>query len=236
VIIEHERIVGALRSSHVRSLRLPKREPSETPCLELHPFQGNSAHVQSVPEATRRETDRALVVLVARGQKHALAELYARHAPRMLALARRLLRDEKESEDLMHEVFLEIWRRAGEYDPERATVEGWMLMLTRSRSLDKLRSAHTRRSVLVGVPKEPEALGAELNSPDYLRVQRALEALAIEQRQVVILTYFDGLTSSEIAEVLNLPVGTVKSRTRLALERLRQELGVAKEARHHERF
>jgi RNA polymerase sigma-70 factor (ECF subfamily) len=173
--------------------------------------------------------DAELVLAMARGQTDALAKLYDLHAPVMLALAQRILGSKNDAEDLVHDVFLEAWRRAADYDPERGTVRAWLVLRTRSRAIDTLKSAKVSRTVSVGDSGWLERLlgGSEdvSASADRDLVRRTLRDLPEDQRMVLLLGYFEGLSSSEIAERLATPIGTVKSRVAKALLRLREALG-----------
>ena len=170
--------------------------------------------------------DRALVAAAARGDSSALAALYDQHAPTLLALARHILGGRTEAEDLVHDVFLEAWRRAADYDPERGSVRAWLALRTRSRAIDVLRSARVGRTVSDGGETWsaddllPAAEDAEL-APDRVAVRKVLTELPEEQRTVLLLGYFKGLSSTEIAERTGVPVGTVKSRVLAALTKLR---------------
>lgn len=173
--------------------------------------------------------DAELVRRVAEGDRDALGELYDRYGALLLGVGVRILRARRDAEDIAHDVFLEVWRRAGSYEPGRASVRSWLLMMMRSRALDRRKSA----GFSWGVPLEAEPvvepagvepLHAEL-SVDRARAVRALAALPDVQREVLLLGYFDGLSSSEIAEALSLPIGTVKSRVAAALRALRESLG-----------
>jgi RNA polymerase sigma-70 factor (ECF subfamily) len=170
--------------------------------------------------------DIALVREAARGQVAALAELYDRYAALLVTMARRMLGDVTAAEDLVQDVFLEVWRRADGFDPTRGTVRTWMLVRLRSRALDRLRSAQTRREVsrddVVVSDEDHDELGTQ---PDRRVVREALAALPAEQRSVLELAYFQGLSSSEIAAQMGTPIGTVKSRTAAALAKLRGVMG-----------
>lgn len=164
---------------------------------------------------------------MARGDAAALGVLYDRHAPVLLALAQRIVGGATEAEDLVHEVFLEAWQKAAAYDPERASVRGWLLLRARSRCLDVKKSARVARRAPADVTaledlSDPNALAAL--SPDRARIQRVISSLPREQQLVLLLGYFEGLSSSEIASALEIPIGTVKSRTAAALARLRRTL------------
>jgi RNA polymerase sigma-70 factor (ECF subfamily) len=172
------------------------------------------------------DPDVELVRAVARGDRSALAALYDRYSPIMFALALRIVRERREAEDLLHDVFLEVWRTAKDYDPDRGRVRTWLTIRMRSRALDLQKSARVSRNV--GDDSVLDRVAADGNvaeSPDRARVRTALAALPSEQRQVLELGYFDGLSCSEIAERLGTPIGTVKSRVAAALSKLRQSLG-----------
>lgn len=169
-------------------------------------------------------SDATLVARMARADRQALALLYERHAPRLLLLAERILGARTEAEDLLQDVFIEAWRRAADYSAERGSVSTWLSLRTRSRALDRRKAYPARKSVEL-----TESLLAEIADPsadlarrsDHGRLREALQTMSSEEQQVILLGYFEGLSSSEIAARMNSPVGTVKSRTRNALSRLR---------------
>ena len=167
--------------------------------------------------------DTELVAAMARGDRAALAALYDRYCTLMFSVALRMLRDRQAAEDLLQDVVVEAWRRAGTYSASRGTVRTWLMMRLRSRALDKLRSAPVRREVAVDEPRAVADEGGEdpQLGPDRASVRRALAALPPDQREVLELAYFRGLSSSEIAVHVGTPIGTVKSRTRAGLDRLR---------------
>ena len=169
--------------------------------------------------------DEALVVAMAGGDRGALATLYERHASLLLGLALRIVREKREAEDLLHDVFLEAWRSAKDFDPKRGRVRTWLAIRMRSRALDLQKSARVSRNTgdagLDALVDE-----AEGSSPDHRRVRSALAELAQDQRRVLELAYFEGLSCSEIAERVAIPVGTVKSRIAAGLDRLRTGLVV----------
>ena len=185
-------------------------------------------------EAALNDGDAELVRAVARGDRPALAQLYDRFSPILLAVATRILGERREAEDLLHDVFLEVWRQAADYDSTRGSVRAWMLIRLRSRALDRRKSAGATRVVSLDAEterggEEREAATSEDPSlaPDRTAIRRALAALPDEQRTVLELGYFEGLSSSEIAERLGAPVGTVKSRVAAALAKLRAGFGEA---------
>lgn len=174
-------------------------------------------------------TDEALIELVTRGDGEALACLYDRYAPTLLGIALRYLKQRLEAEDLVHDVFLEAWRHAADYDPGRGSVRTWLVLRTRSRALDRLKAAGSARTVTFDPQSwgeldngtDEDAQRAAQTAPDRARVRRVLVDLPPEQREVLLLGYFEGLSSSEIAERVGIPIGTVKSRVAAALSKLR---------------
>jgi len=179
-----------------------------------------AASAAPVPQPTDAELLRA----VAGGDRAAFGELYDRLAPSALSLGYRMLRSRREAEDLVHDVFLECWRDASLYDPRRGSVRTWLLVRTRSRSLDRMRAARrTAAMPLDGALLErlvPRANDSAADGDGGL-VRHLLRQLSAEQRAVIELGYFAGYSAAEIAVALAVPVGTVKSRMTRALDRLR---------------
>lgn len=169
--------------------------------------------------------DTELILQVARGQQAALGALYDRHSGVLLAILRRVLRDTQEAEDVLHEVFLEVWQHAADFDPGRGSVRSWLVMRARSRGLDRWRVLVRQRSL----PKEPifSSDASNAAAAESLSVRRALSNLAPELRTLLELGYFEGMSSAEIATHQGLPIGTVKSRVARALAELRDVLGRA---------
>ena len=174
------------------------------------------------------EVDAALVRAIANGDTRALAALYDRHAPLMLGLARRIVGGKPEAEDIVHDVFIEAWRRAADYDEQRGSVKAWLLLRTRSRALDFRKSAGVARTVPAADGTWLSALvdprGDDSEAPDRAQLRRVVASLNVEQREVLLLGYFEGLSSSEMATKLRIPIGTVKSRMAAALTALRSAL------------
>jgi RNA polymerase sigma-70 factor (ECF subfamily) len=174
-----------------------------------------------------------LMSRIAAGDGEAFALAFERHAPVMLGLLYRILGQRGEAEEVLQEVFLQVWTQADRYDAARSTPRGWMLMLARSRALDRLRRRDARRR------REEEAsaegsqselvppLGTERLEADERRsrIGAALGLLSPEQRRCIELAFFEGLTHTQIAERLEAPLGTVKSRILLGMNKLRQALG-----------
>jgi len=181
----------------------------------------------------RDDPDGALMARVEARDADALAALYDRHAARLLGLARRILGEGGEAEEVLQEVFLFAWRAAASFDPSRGRVSTWLLIATRSRAIDRVRvrssssrPGGTRR--LEELPVEPAAAeDVERASADRqweAACRSAVRDLPEDQRRVLELAYFEGLTQQEIAERTATPLGTVKTRARLGLMKLRDRL------------
>jgi RNA polymerase sigma-70 factor (ECF subfamily) len=170
------------------------------------------------------DDDPELIRQVANGDRQALARLYDRYSALLLAVGRRIMGDGREAEDLVHDVFIEVWRAAGDYDGARGTVRAWILMRMRSRALDRRKAPRLARAVALVDEGQLEAHTPSEDphfAPDRVRVRRALADLPPEQRAVLELGYFEGLSSTEIAARIATPVGTVKSRVAAGLAKLR---------------
>lgn len=189
----------------------------------------------SQPRSLAALSDAAVLRLVADERSpDALAELYDRFSPTLLALARRILGANADAEDVLQEVFVQVWNRGERYDPARSSVSTWLVLIARSRAIDRLRGRKViertqeataqAEQVLGGPHTSPEAIHNVLTKQRHERVRRELEALPPEQRQVLEMAYYEGLTQSEIAAKADLPLGTVKTRTLLAMKKLRSAL------------
>jgi RNA polymerase sigma-70 factor, ECF subfamily len=173
----------------------------------------------------------ALVERLAARDEAALEALYERHAGIVLGLLSRILGAGGQAEEVLQEVFLQVWRDAPGYRAERSSPRSWILMIARSRALDRLKSdqARVRREEAVGGPTAasavlPLAERRLLRGETCRQVRAAIGTLSAEQRQAVELAFFEGLTHTEIAARLGAPLGTVKSRILLGLRRLRKVL------------
>jgi len=187
-----------------------------------------------MPGSPGPTTDAALVRQVLEQRPDALAELYDRHASTLLALARRILgsaADAADAEEVLQEVFLHVWRQAGRYDPARSSVSTWLVLITRSRAIDRLRSRKVVERVHEAAHQEdptghasPEGVESVFSRERRQRVKSELDKLPPEQKQVVEMAFYDGLSQTEIAARAGLPLGTVKTRTLLAMKKLRSAL------------
>ncbi len=179
---------------------------------------------------TADHTDEQLLLQIRDGAEEGLSLAYRRHGPRAYAVALRILGDPVAAEDVTQDAFLRLWSTSDRLDASRGTLGGWLTTVTRNRAIDKLRSVRTRgetgtelhTDTLVG--PEPTPLDAALTADSRQRVVTALESLPPGEREVLELSYFEGLTQLAIAERTGAPLGTVKGRTRNGLRRLRGAL------------
>lgn len=174
------------------------------------------------------ENSGALIARIAAGDRDAFSRFYDLLAPIAFGVIRRVLRDQEAAADVLQEVFWQVWREASRYDPTRGSPEAWVVMRAKTRAIDRLRSIRRVDRTFVAPVDEsvarPDAEPAEnpaVRAEERGLVQGALAQLPEPQRRVIELAFFDGLSHSEIAARLGEPLGTVKTRARLGLERLR---------------
>jgi RNA polymerase sigma-70 factor (ECF subfamily) len=192
---------------------------------------GDLPSFMSEPTEERSEIDARLLQRMARGDRAAFSELYDRFSRPLYSAALRILGDARETEDIVHDVFLAMWEKAAAFSAERGTAFAWAVTLTRNRAIDRLRQRQ-RRGELLGASAPADLGYAEAaGTADALvfrekagLVRSALAALPAEQKQAVELAFFGGLTQEQIAENLNQPLGTVKARIRRGLLKLRDAL------------
>ena len=185
------------------------------------------------PGPVNTVTPDSLLALVATGDQRAFASLYDLMAARVLGLTRRVLRDQAQSEEVAQEIFLEIWQNATKFDSGKGSATTWIMTMTHRRAVDRVRAAQASRD-------RDTRIGIRDYAPDYdnvsesvevtmehERVEKAMARLTDLQRQAVTLAYYGGFSHTEVAEMLHIPVGTIKTRLRDGMIRLRDELGVA---------
>jgi RNA polymerase sigma-70 factor (ECF subfamily) len=190
----------------------------------------NLENVDGIAPALSNED---LLQRVASGDRDAFAQLYDRTASRVFGLVKRLLRDHSQSEEVTQEIFLEIWQSATRYDTSKGGAIAWMLTMAHRRAVDRVRASQASRD-------RDQRIGIRDFAPEYdsvaesvevriesERVKEAMMRLTELQRQAVQLAYFGGYSHSEVATMLSVPIGTVKTRLRDGMIRLRDELGVA---------
>ena len=175
--------------------------------------------------------DKELVQAIVDRQEAAVAELYDRFSGMLQALAQRVLSDPADAEEILQETFLQVWNQAGRYDPKRSSVSTWLVLIARSRAIDRLRSARVKHRTAVAAQLEKgdmhtSSTGAAdvLHGERRLRLSEELSKLPVEQRDVLELAFYRGMTQSEIASQTGIPLGTVKTRTLLAMKKLRKAL------------
>lgn len=168
---------------------------------------------------------------VAAGDAAALATLYDRFSGMLLGLAHRILGDASDAEEILQEAFLQVWNQAGRYDRSRSSVSTWLVLITRSRAIDRLRSRKVKDRTLLAVQQEkrgahtsPEGVGDVLRQERGSRLRQEMALLPAEQREILEKAFFRGMTQSEIAKQTGIPLGTVKTRSLLAMRKLRKAL------------
>lgn len=176
----------------------------------------------TVPET--EVTDLALIRRMVDGDEVALATLYDRYAGVVYSVARRILGDESAAEEILQDIFYQLWRRAADFDSARGTLPGWLLVAARNRAIDRLRRRTVTEEISENVALPLNLERATARNEIMSKVKGALNGLPAGQRQALELAYFQGLTHTEIAERTGEPLGTIKTRLRAALESLRRVL------------
>jgi len=189
------------------------------------------SRTDTLPPMEAAPSDVLLVARCAKGDEGALAELYDQFGRAAYALALRIVRDASQAEDVVQEAFMDLWRGAARFDPDRSRPASYLLTFVHRRAVDLVRREQARPQRGGDVEDIADRAGKDdvpaalITSEQGENVRRALTELPPPQRQVLELAYFKGLSQSEIAEHLGEPLGTVKSRTHVALSRLREVLG-----------
>ena len=175
-----------------------------------------------------------LVASVAKGDQEAFEQLYEQSSALLYALVMRIVGNQDEAAELLQEVYLEAWRKASNYDVARGTPMAWLVTLARSRALDRIRALSSRGKGVTASLDDTPAAGLIATNSDALEMRAATErqalvgtaikSLPLVQRQAIELAFYDGLTHMEIAERLQTPLGTIKTRIRLGMEKLRDSL------------
>ena len=169
---------------------------------------------------------------VAAGHEDAIHDLYQRFGGMLVGMARRILGSKEEAEDLVQDVFLQVWKQAARYDGSRASVSTWLVMITRSRAIDRLRTRRVGERTIETMkgfglfPTHEVASGERkvFQGERKSQLRKVLRELPVEQQQVLDMAYYGGLTQREISEKTGIPLGTVKTRTLLALRKLKGAL------------
>ncbi|MBG6057151.1 RNA polymerase sigma-70 factor (ECF subfamily) [Cryobacterium sp. MP_M3] len=183
-------------------------------------------------ESSAPASKEELLGRVAQGDEAAFGDLYDQMAPRVLGLVKRLLVDHAQSEEVTQEIFLEIWQSASRYEAARGGASTWILTMAHRRAVDRIRSSQAGRDrdtkigirdLAVEYDNVSETVETRI---EHERVEKAMSRLTELQRQAISLAYYGGLSHSEVAERLHIPLGTVKTRLRDGMIRLRDELGV----------
>lgn len=198
-------------------------------------FRMSPAAPESPAHGAQASEQAALLVAMARGDKTALARLYDSLGKPLYSLAFRVTNDATEAQDIIQDVFLQLWQKSDAYDTTRGSVFSWAATLTRNRAIDRIRMRKRRAELLAesAADLQPAAPPGEADSAGSLwirekasAVRAALTQLAPDQQKAIELAYFSGLTQREIAEKLNEPLGTIKARIRRGLLKLRETLPV----------
>jgi RNA polymerase sigma-70 factor (ECF subfamily) len=179
----------------------------------------------------RQSAEAKLVAAIADGDAAALSDLYDRYSGMLLGLATKVLRDTGEAEEVLQEAMLQVWKQASRYDSSRSSVSTWLVLIIRSRAIDRLRSRKVVQKTVIGAQHEkvsthtsPEGMGNVFMLERRKRLAVELAKLPQEQRQVLEMAFYQGMTQSEISSMTGTPLGTVKTRTLLAMRKLRKAL------------
>jgi RNA polymerase sigma-70 factor (ECF subfamily) len=207
------------RASRLAARAAPARADDPAGAMTLRP--GGAPSINPVEHA---------LLASARGDAQAFATLYDLCSPSVYGLIRRILRDRAQSDEVMQEVMLEVWRLAPRFDPQRGSASAWIMTIAHRRAVDRVRAEVAERGRLERAGSQAPTAGVSVQEDvvddlDRQRVRSALAGLTDLQRSSLELAYFGGLTQTEIAALLDVPLGTVKTRIRDGLIRLRDALG-----------
>ncbi len=183
------------------------------------------------PQGLSELDDAQLIDRMVERDEAALSELYRRYAPMLLGLSRKILGTTEDAEEVLQEVFVQAWAQSHRYDRRRASASTWLVLITRSRSIDLLRNRKVRQRTADNAGREqfqhhtsPEGVSNVLSDERRESMRAAMEKLPEEQRQVLELSFYRGFTQRQISEQYDIPLGTVKTRTLLAMKKLRAAL------------
>ena len=197
---------------------------SEKAVRSKHPVLSGAAYTRSHTV----ESDEYLIYAIGARNEDALRELYARYNRSAFSLARRIMRSETDAEDVTQEVFVKVWQKALDYAPARGTVSTWLMTIAHHAAIDALRRRSSRDTVQTEdgeLERAPDLRVDTDNVIENVMVSEAMNGLTGEERLLIDLAYFEGLSHSQLATRTGLPLGTIKSRIRVGLQKLRQTLG-----------
>jgi len=179
----------------------------------------------------RAAEDAAAVARLAGGDEDALSVLYDRYSGMLMALVQRIVRDPADSEEIVQRVFMQAWKQADRYDPTRSSVSTWLVLIGRSRAIDLIRSRKVKDRTLEAVKQERKGQYTSNEGGERVwlqerreKLQGAMDDLPPEQREILEMAFFRGMTQREIAETTGIPLGTVKTRSLLAMKKMRVAL------------
>lgn len=189
----------------------------------------NSLAAFQIPESKSQISDADLLASIGTGEENALIKLYDRHRRILFGLIIRILRNQTEAEDVLQEVFVQIWQQAGAFDSSRGKAVTWLATIARSRAIDRLRFLGSRERTVQQAAAQTIELASDafedaIGSRRSKLVRAALQELPEEQRKLLLMAYFEGHSQSEIAERTKTPLGTVKTRIRDGMMKLRHNL------------
>ena len=198
----------------------------------LESVPGESDVSENIHDGSPSSRQQRLLERVSTGDRAAFSELYDEISPRVFGLVKRLLIDHSQAEEVTQEIFLEIWQSASRFDPNKGGASTWILTMAHRRAVDRVRASQSSRDrdIRIGIRDRGTEYDHVSESVEvkfeHERVKRAMERLTELQRQAITLSYYGGYTNTEVSEMLSVPIGTIKTRIRDGMIRLRDELDV----------